>query len=46
MGAAEGGFVGGLIGSAFKSERWERAPFSVAIAPQPRGGRAALTLRF
>ena len=46
FGATIGAPIGALIGSAFGSERWERVPVSVAVAPQPRGGRAALTLRF
>jgi len=45
-GAVLGAPIGALIGSAFKSEHWERVPVSVAIAPQRRGARAALTLRF
>ena len=45
-GLVVGGAIGALIGSAFTSERWERVPISVAVAPQRRGARAALTLRF
>jgi hypothetical protein len=46
LGAAIGAPIGALIGGAFRSERWERLPLSVAVAPQQRGARAALTLRF
>jgi hypothetical protein len=46
LGAAIGGAIGAAIGSTSKSERWERVPLSVAVAPQRRGARAALTLRF
>ena len=46
MGAMVGAPIGALIGSASRGERWERVSLSVAVAPQPRGGRAALTLRF
>ncbi len=38
--------IGALIGNASTSERWERAPVSLSVAPQRRGGRVALTLRF
>jgi hypothetical protein len=44
--AVVGASIGGVIGRASKSERWERVPLSVVIAPQRRGARAALTLRF
>jgi len=44
--AAVGAGIGALFGSAFGGERWERVPLSVAVAPQRRGARAALTLRF
>ena len=46
LGATIGGTIGAAIGSTSKSERWERVSLSVAVAPQPRGARAALTLRF
>jgi hypothetical protein len=46
LGAAIGGAIGAAIGSASNSERWERVPLSLAVAPQRRGVRAALTLRF
>jgi hypothetical protein len=45
-GAILGAAIGAVIGSASKTERWERVPLSVAVAPQRRGARAALTLRF
>jgi ribosome maturation factor RimP len=45
-GAACGAGIGALIGGFVITERWERLPLSVAVAPQRRGGRAALTLRF
>jgi hypothetical protein len=44
--AAVGASIGGAIGRASKRERRERVPLSVVIAPQRRGARAALTLRF
>jgi hypothetical protein len=46
FGAAIGGAIGAAIGSTSKSERWERTSLSVAVVPQPRGARAALSLRF
>jgi hypothetical protein len=45
-GAILGAPVGALIGSASRSERWERLSLSVGVAPRPRRGVAALTLRF
>jgi hypothetical protein len=45
-GAMVGAPIGALIGSASRGERWEPVSLSVAVAPQPRGARVALTLRF
>ena len=46
MGVLIGIPVGAAIGGAIKTEPWEHVPLSVTVAPQPRGARAALTLRF
>jgi hypothetical protein len=43
---AYGAAIGALIGSAVRTERWDHVSLSVAVAPQPHGGRAALSLRF
>jgi len=46
VGAMCGAPIGALVGNSFTIERWERTSLSVAVAPQRRGGRAALSLRF
>ncbi len=43
---AYGAGVGALLGSAVRTERWERVALSVSVLPKRHGGGVALSLRF